>query len=255
MKRSLQTFGVVCLLVSLSALAHAAPSKLVTDYRMYEDLDDLGRFAEAEAFALKALILDEVEFGPDGDAAAVPETSLANLAVPDADEVLSDETLPLYERVLAIWENALGPDHADIAIALSHLAKLYIAEGRFAEAEPMQRRALAVRERSLGPVHLQTAKSLDDLAALYKAQEDYDQAEPLLKRSLAIKETNLGPDHPGVAVSLNNLAVLYHVTGRAERAQALYRRAFEISQRELGPDHPLTEAVRSNLAENRTEQN
>jgi hypothetical protein len=35
-----------------------------------------------------------------------------------------------YERALAIWEKALGPEHPDAAQSLHNLAGLYQAQGR-----------------------------------------------------------------------------------------------------------------------------
>ena len=37
---------------------------------------------------------------------------------------------PLYKRVLAISQKALGPDHPDVAQSLNNLADLYSAQGR-----------------------------------------------------------------------------------------------------------------------------
>ena len=50
---------------------------------------------------------------------------------------------PLYMRVLAINEKALGPDHPSVGLALTDLADLYSAQGRHADAEPLYKRALA----------------------------------------------------------------------------------------------------------------
>ena len=50
---------------------------------------------------------------------------------------------PLYKRVLAINEKALGPHHPSVALALNDLAELYLAQGRYANAEPFYKRALA----------------------------------------------------------------------------------------------------------------
>ena len=50
---------------------------------------------------------------------------------------------PLYKRLLAINEKALGPDHPSVALALNDLAELYKEEGRYADAEPLYKRALA----------------------------------------------------------------------------------------------------------------
>lgn len=74
------------------------------------------------------------------------------------------------QRVLAIREKVLGPEHPNIATALNNLALLYKATGAYAKAEPLYQRALAIREKALGPEHPSTAHSLKNLAALYLAR-------------------------------------------------------------------------------------
>ncbi len=37
---------------------------------------------------------------------------------------------PLFQRSLAIWEKALGPEHPDVATSLNKLAQLYHEQGR-----------------------------------------------------------------------------------------------------------------------------
>jgi tetratricopeptide (TPR) repeat protein len=63
------------------------------------------------------------------------------------------EAQPLYERALAIYEEALGPDHPAVGTTLNNLAELYRAQGRYAEAQPLYERALAICEQALGPDH------------------------------------------------------------------------------------------------------
>jgi hypothetical protein len=53
------------------------------------------------------------------------------------------EAIPLSERSLAILEKALGPDHRDVALALSNLAELYRIQGYYNVRVPWQ--ALACR--------------------------------------------------------------------------------------------------------------
>ena len=48
-----------------------------------------------------------------------------------------------------IWEQALGPEHRDVAYYLDKLAWLYEATGRYEEAEPLYRRVVAILEKSL----------------------------------------------------------------------------------------------------------
>jgi Tfp pilus assembly protein PilF len=52
---------------------------------------------------------------------------------------------PLYQRSLAIFEKALGPDHPDVALSLENYAALLRKLDRTAEAETMKVRAKAIR--------------------------------------------------------------------------------------------------------------
>ena len=135
---------------------------------------------------------------------------------------------PLYRRALAIDEERYGPDHPDVAIALSNLAFLLKATNRLDEAEPLYRRALAIVERSLGPDHPDVARTLNNLSQLLKATSRLGEAEPLMRRALAITEGSYGPDHFGVAACLNNLAPLLQATNRLDEAEPLMRRLVKI---------------------------
>jgi tetratricopeptide (TPR) repeat protein len=95
---------------------------------------------------------------------------------------------PLFQRALAIREEALGTEHPDVATSLNNLAGLLSDTNRLAEAEPLFRRALAICEKALGPDHPNVANSLNNLAELYKTQGQYAKAEPLYQRALAIWE-------------------------------------------------------------------
>lgn len=102
------------------------------------------------------------------------------------------EAMEIAERLLAIREKALGPDHPLLNGALKDLAELYRVQGRLAEAESLFKRGIAIAEKALGSGHSVTALLLNNLAALYQDQGRYADAEPLFKRSLAIREKALG---------------------------------------------------------------
>ena len=154
-----------------------------------------------------------------------------------------------FTQALALREQALGPEHPDVALSLNNLALLYKTEGRYAKAEPLYQRSLAIREKILGPEHPNVAQSLNNLAALYYAQGQYAEAEPLYQRSLAILEKVLSHEHPDVAQSLNNLASLYYSQGQYGKAEPLYKRALAIWEQALGPEHPKVALSHNNLAE------
>jgi tetratricopeptide (TPR) repeat protein len=185
------------------------------------------------------------EFGLDSVAAALL-LNQSGLYLDDRARYVEAE--PLFQRALAIYEKALGPDHPDTATSLNNLAALYDDQGRYAEAEPLHQRALAIYEKALGPDHPDTAASLNNLAALYDDQGRYSEAEPLYQRALAIDEKALGLDHPGTATDLNNLANLYRNQGSYGEAEPLHQRALAIREKALGPGHPHTATSLNNLA-------
>ncbi len=147
---------------------------------------------------------------------------------------------PLRERVLAIREKALGPEHLGTAQSLNNLAVLLKIQGNFAGARPLYERALAINEKALGPENPETGTSLNNLANLLKAQGDFADARPLYERALAIDEKALGPEHPGTATDLNNLGLLLYAQGDFAGAQPLIERALVIAGKLLGPEHPNT---------------
>ena len=159
------------------------------------------------------------------------------------------EAIPAAERVLAICEKHLGPEHPNTAQSLNSLAELYRSMGLYDKAEPLYQRSLAIKEKVLGPEHPLTALALNNLALLYCHMSAYDKAEPLYRRSLAIYEKTLGADDPSTATSLNNLAGLYYRMGAYDKAEPLFMRSLAICERVSGPEHPDTALALNNLAE------
>jgi tetratricopeptide (TPR) repeat protein len=166
----------------------------------------------------------------------------------DKGEATGEKAEAFRKSALQIDEETLGPDHHDVAASLNNLARLYVSQGRFAEAEPLYKRALSIGEKALGLDHLSVATRLSNLAGLYYRQGRYADAEPLYKRALAIQEKALGLDHPDVATSLNNLALLYYSQGRYAEAEPLYKRSLAIYEKALGLDHPDVATSLNNLA-------
>ena len=55
------------------------------------------------------------------------------------------EAEPLYKRVLAIREKALGPDHPHVASVLENMAELYKEMGKKEAAKKLEERAKRIR--------------------------------------------------------------------------------------------------------------
>jgi tetratricopeptide (TPR) repeat protein/CHAT domain-containing protein len=198
-------------------------------------LDEQGRYAEAEPLLKRSLAIVEKTLGPNHPAVAEPLNALANLYY---HQGRYKEAEPLFKRSLAIFEKKFGSNQIDVGTLLSNLANLYTSQGRYKDAEPMYKRSLAISEKTLGRNHFDVAATLNNLAGLYKSQGRYKDAEPLYKRSLAIYEKARSPTHPHVATVLSGLANLYRDQGLYGEAEPLFKRALAIREKALGPDHP-----------------
>jgi tetratricopeptide (TPR) repeat protein len=160
----------------------------------------------------------------------------------------SREAYPLLQRVLALIEQHLGPEHIHTASVVDKLARCFETQGKYTEAEPLYRRALFIREQQLGDDHPDTGDSFNNLAGLFYAQGKYAEAELLYKRALEVYELHLGDGHLRTARSLNNLALLYQIQGKYEQAEPLLVRVLAIKEQQLGADHPSTALSLNNLA-------
>ncbi|KAL3485915.1 hypothetical protein BJX62DRAFT_29395 [Aspergillus germanicus] len=89
--------------------------------------------------------------------------SLGNLY---SDRGKLQEAEEMYERALAGYEKALGPDHIFILDTVHNLGNLYSNQGKLQEAKKMYQRALAGYEMALGPGHSKTRMVSESLASL-----------------------------------------------------------------------------------------
>ena len=159
-----------------------------------------------------------------------------------------EDSIELYEQVLAERERVLGPDHPDTLTIRNNLAGAYKSAGRLAEAVELFERVLADRVRVLGSDHPDTLAARNNLAGAYYSVGRFGEAIELFERVLAERERVLGSDHPDTLTTRNNLAGAYYFAGRFGEAIELLGRVLAERERVLGPDHPDTLTTRNNLA-------
>jgi tetratricopeptide (TPR) repeat protein len=82
------------------------------------------------------------------------------------------ELLPPERETVAhrgqMYVRTIGPMHIEYAQHYDHLADLYRAHGRHAEAEGFYRRSISIRSRAFGPEHPEIAQSLAGIALAQK---------------------------------------------------------------------------------------
>jgi CHAT domain-containing protein len=140
---------------------------------------------------------------------------LNNIALLHAAMGQYARALPLYQRALAILEQAYGWEHPATGVGLNNLGSLYEKTGQYQQALPLFQRALAISEKAEGPLHPSTARNLNNLAFVYEAMGQPEQALPLYQQSISIYDLH-GASPRERAGAADNIAVLYIAQGERE---------------------------------------
>ncbi|MEO8970535.1 MAG: FxSxx-COOH system tetratricopeptide repeat protein [Ktedonobacteraceae bacterium] len=148
---------------------------------------------------------------------------------------------PLLQQSLAIYEQALGPDHPELAQSLLYLGKISHEQGKYMEAESLFKRALAIQEQAAGssePEHPEITQALTCLATFYIDQGKYEQAKPLCQRVLRIVQQSAGSNDLQIVEKLTMLASIYYFQGNYEQAESYFQQVLTIHEQTLPPEHP-----------------
>lgn len=84
--------------------------------------------------------------------------------------------MSLYQRALAIQEQAFGAIHSDVALSLNNLAGLYRSQGKNAEANSLFQQALKILEEIWGSEHPTTKLVRGNYEVLLKKMENEKKA-------------------------------------------------------------------------------
>src|SRR5512145_187705 len=110
-----------------------------------------------------------------------------------------DAALAKLRESAQLAEQALGPDHPDVAVPLLVMANLLEVRVQVDEAEPLYQRGFAILEKSLGAEHARTVSAMYAYAEILARQRKYALAEPLFERTLANWEKTRKADDRAVA--------------------------------------------------------
>ncbi len=155
-----------------------------------------------------------------------------------------------YTEALDFWELALkeawkaDDSERKAATSLDDIARLYLAQEKYSDAEKACRRSLALRQKQHGGDERLRSTSLRTLADIYIAREDWRDAEGNLQKALEIQQRELGTQHEDVGETLNCLATVAEKQQNYSRAESLYKQALSIRQTALGPNKlPVAETL------------
>jgi tetratricopeptide (TPR) repeat protein len=137
-------------------------------------------------------------------------------------------------QALALYVDAEGPRHPDVANALVELGQILEARDELRGARASHRRAVAILARAskaaLADLDIArlALRARILLAGVERALGAYPAADRLFAAALRDARRTFGPRDPDVAGILNNLGVLRKAQGRYAEAARFYRRALPI---------------------------
>jgi len=157
------------------------------------------------------------------------------------------EAITELEGYIAVFEEALGSMHPEVASGWHNLGTAYLNAGRQAEGRAAIERAEEIRRQALGVDHPLYAATLNTLGSAFAAEGQLEEGLRYCQRSVEILTAN-GTDPIETASNRVDVAELLVELGRLPEAEREVMAALEILRDGLGPDHPHVGAAYSVLA-------
>ena len=151
-------------------------------------------------------------------------------------------------QALVMRRKLLGSEHADVAVTLVELGRVYEDLGSNERAEPLLREALAIRQKALGDDHRETAVSLN-ADRLGVAPAGRSRRRRVSSAAVPGGEPKTrGPDHPNSGMTLHDLGLIAATKGDLPSALSLFRQALEIHRKAYGDEHPTVAVALNSIA-------
>jgi tetratricopeptide (TPR) repeat protein len=154
----------------------------------------------------------------------------------------------IYEELLPMLENVLGPRHDQLADAYNNYAVDLIQLQRLDDAAIAFARAIEIADHVYGPGSSRAQSFRGNLAAIYAYLGEYEDARDCYAELVDAIRTEIGY-HPDLVTYLSNLSWIETELGDYEAAIAVAEDAVATGEEHSGPDHPVLAPALSNLAQ------
>jgi len=218
-------------------IASLVSSKMAHFYEETGDvLRDMGNYAEAESFHLRAL---------DMKRRAMGETHLAtcmaffNLAATHKKQGKYVQATNEVEFAIQGFEKAYGVEHPALCAMLNLKGSLLRKASLFDGALVLYQRVLKMNVRCLGEGHVDTGESYMEVGMCLKKQGHYKDAEEHLQHALTIFAKLFGEEpHVKTAETYNQLSDVLRKMSRFKESIAVSLKAKAIFEKVYTPGHP-----------------
>ena len=143
----------------------------------------------------------------------------------------------------------LGREHPDCLDSWLELARLFVAQKRYPDAEVTFKEHQELTQRLLGKEHRHYLHSLDDLGDLYQKTGRFRDAEGIYELVWKQRRRVLGDHHPDNANSIWSIGVLQQEQSRYEKAISTFALLEPFNERTHGASHRYTLKPMARMAE------
>jgi tetratricopeptide (TPR) repeat protein len=128
---------------------------------------------------------------------------------------------------LAIFKEALAPDHPFTSQAMTSLAAVYIRAADFEKALPLATSALEIAEKTLPADHPNVAIALNAVGLIQYTRKEYARAAEYLSRAAQIMQKQRGADDPQALLFKQTLAFVKRDAGQFDEATRLFKEVID----------------------------
>ncbi len=214
--------------------------RIILENKKAEALIRAGKFDDAElqleAIALKPLSSDQ------------QVATQANRGFLFLNQGRNDLALTTLQDALANIEKQNKQNTLEAAQILAYLGNLYLATGKYSQAEAQLRMALSIRENLVAENSELIAASYNDLGLVYSTT-DANQALDHYEKALAIYQRIHGNDHAKIAIANTNIGFVYRSLEFFGDAINNFESALSIWEKIYPGSHPTKAFIYFNLGQ------
>jgi tetratricopeptide (TPR) repeat protein/predicted Ser/Thr protein kinase len=138
------------------------------------------------------------------------------------------EAIAHWERALALWTAALGPDDPELARVLNNVGSVYGELGRDRDAIAALQRAVHIWSTSIGERHPFTARARLNLGMQLRLGGALTESIEQLEGATRVLEELLGPEHDDVMTAFQALSTSYLQASRLDDAWTAISRVAKV---------------------------
>ncbi len=195
-----------------------------------------GAIPEAESLYRESIALRLAHRTRHDPGATFTLLRLADLLRDDRDR--PEESEVVSREAIEVARADLGPDHPQLAYAMSDLALRLADRGAFQEASGLSTAALEMLTRIYGPAHNAVVRMAGTRAGILALQGKREVAESIWRTEADFFLAKVGMD--AALPALERIATLWADEGRFRQADSLMSVVLDYQVTTIGPRHPLT---------------